>query len=360
MGRIFGNIDWVIILLLFVIACFGLFVILSISQTLFIQQLVFIAIGVVILVCLSNIDAAILLWTSPFGFVISIVLLLLSYAGPSIRGATRWIIVGPSQLQPSELIKPFLILFYSWMIVRFPPRKLTYFPLHLIVFLVPFFLVFQQPDLGSSLVYLTLWTAMMVAGGFPLVVFVSTLVTGMVTVPFLWKLLQSYQRDRILTFLNPALDPRGAGYNAIQAMIAVGSGRLFGRGLGRGTQSHLRFLPEYHTDFIFASLVEELGFIGGAILLVTYALLLLRIIAPFIRGRIVHDIPYVYSCGLFAMLMAQIVINTGMNMGIVPITGITLPLVSYGGSSILSIAVAFGILMSLRRAFDRTNQSVAI
>ena len=145
------------------------------------------------------------------------------------------------------------------------------------------------------------------------------------------------------------MDPKGAGYNALQAMIAVGSGQWFGRGLGRGTQSHLRFLPEFHTDFIFATLIEELGFLGGSLLLFGYAFLLYRIIAPVIRGVITDTRVFIYSFGLFAMLLSQIFINAGMNMGLIPITGITLPFVSYGGSSILSTAISFGILWAIAK-----------
>ncbi len=177
--------------------------------------------------------------------------------------------------------------------------------------------------------------------------------------PFLWSHLASYQQSRILTFINPALDPKGAGYNALQSMIAVGSGQWWGRGLGRGTQSHLRFLPEFHTDFIFATLVEELGFLGGTLLLTGYAFLLYRIITPIFAGAVEDTRLFIYSFGLFAMLMSQIVINAGMNMGLFPITGITLPFVSYGGSSILSTAISFGILWALVRA-NRNGSGIAI
>jgi rod shape determining protein RodA len=164
---------------------------------------------------------------------------------------------------------------------------------------------------------------------------------------------------RITTFLNPSFDPRGAGYNAFQAMITVGSGQLFGRGLGRGTQSHLKFLPEYHTDFIFATLVEELGFFGGLGLLLLYGFFLWRLIKPFLLVSEYDDVVFFYTIGFFFMILTQIIINTGMNMGIIPITGITLPFVSYGGSSLLSICIAIGILWSLKRSSVKT-QAIAI
>jgi rod shape determining protein RodA len=217
------------------------------------------------------------------------------------------------------------------------------------LFVIPFFLVFHQPDLGSSLVYGSFWSAMLLAAGLPVWFFASGAAIIGVLLPFIWTHLAVYQQSRVLTFLNPALDPKGAGYNALQAMIAVGSGQWFGRGLGRGTQSTLRFLPEFHTDFIFATLVEELGLLGGTLLLAGYAFLLYRIILPVIRGIVTDPRVFIYSFGLFAMLLSQIFINAGMNMGLIPITGITLPFVSYGGSSILSTAMAFGILWAIAK-----------
>jgi rod shape determining protein RodA len=161
--------------------------------------------------------------------------------------------------------------------------------------------------------------------------------------------LEPFQKLRIITFLNPGFDPKGAGYNAFQSMIAVGSGQFFGRGLGNRTQSHFRFLPEYHTDFIFATLVEELGALGGTLVYLLYGLLLWRIIRILVRRVVVDDVTYFFSVGLFGMLLTQILINTGMNMGIIPITGITLPFISYGGSSILSICMSFGFFFSFLR-----------
>ena len=358
MGRYFGTIDGITTLLLFAIGCFGLFILLTIDQTLFIQQLFFLIIGFILFLFVANMDPAVLWWSAPFCYIASLFLVSISYLGPTIRGASRWIMIAGGQLQPSEFVKPLLLLSFSWFIVRYPPRNIKYVPLHIILFLVPFLLVFKQPDLGSSLVYAGFWLSMMVAGGLSLLLLIVCIAGGPFLLPILWGLLREYQQARILTFLNPALDPKGAGYNALQSMIAVGSGKLFGRGLGRGTQSHLRFLPEYHTDFIFATLVEELGFIGGLLLLSAYFLLLSRIILPFLRGINQHDGVFVYSFGLLAMVMVQIVVNTGMNMGLIPITGITLPFVSYGGSSILSVAVSFGMLMSLRR-MARGNAPIA-
>lgn len=312
----------------------------------------------VLLFACSRLDPAVLWWFAPIGYILGNVFLLLSYFGPSVRGATRWIMLGSAQLQPSELSKPLFLLAFSYFLAKYSPRKLQYIPMHVILICIPFILVFRQPDLGSGIVYGTFWLSMMLAAGLPVAIIVIGLIGGSFAFPALWMSLLPYQRQRISTFINPALDPGGAGYNALQAMIAVGSGQLFGRGLGRGTQSHLRFLPEHHTDFIFATLIEEFGLLGGILLLSFYGLLLTRIIMP-LMGTVKHTGVFIYSIGLFSMLLSQIFINVAMNMGLVPITGITLPFVSYGGSSILSLSIAFGLLWALSK--DKvTDASIAI
>ncbi len=339
--------DWSTIIVLLLLTVFGLFILLTVNSALFYQQLLYSGIGLVLLLVISKIDPILLTWFVPFGYIGSILFLALSYIGPAIRGAHRWILIGQQQIQPSEIVKPVLLLVFAYLITKFPPKKLPEILFHSIIFFIPFFLVFRQPDLGTSLVYVAMWGAMMIMGGFPLVLFFGGIGTTVAGLPILWNLLASYQKSRIITFLDPMLDPQGAGYNAIQAVIAIGSGQWFGRGLGLGTQSHLRFLPEYYTDFMFATLVEELGFVGGAILLVLYTILLWNIIKPLIKNTIVGRLPVIYTIGVFTMLLTQIAINSGMNMGILPITGITLPLVSYGGSSLLSIALSFGILRAI-------------
>jgi len=356
MGRNASNFDWIIALLLLYLGCFGLFLLLTIGKDVFIQQGIFLIIGFILILICSRIDSVILWWFAPIGYIVANIFLALSYFGPSIRGATRWIVIGTAQLQPSELAKPLFMLAFAYFITRYSPRKLKNIPLHIILFIIPFILVFQQPDLGSSIVYASFWVAMLLAGGLPVSIFLTVCVCISLLLPGIWMLLLPYQKERILTFLDPAIDPQGAGYNALQSMIAVGSGQFFGRGLGRGTQSHLRFLPEHHTDFIFATLVEELGLVGGILLLAGYVALLYRIIQPFFRGVKQDAGVFIYSIGLFAMLLSQIFINTGMNMGLIPITGITLPFISCGGSSILSSTVAFGFLWALQRG--KTDDSV--
>lgn len=355
MGKNASNFDGITALLLLCLGSFGLFLLLTLGKEYFFQQFLYMVVGGVILVIFSRLDATLLWWFAPIGYVLGTVFLALSYLGPSIRGATRWLIIGTAQLQPSELAKPLFLLGFAYFLQRYSARSVRNVFLHVILITIPFLLVFKQPDLGSSLVYVGFWVCMLLAGGLSVRILIASVLGGVFLLPLSWSVLAGYQKSRILTFLNPSLDPQGAGYNALQAMIAVGSGQWFGRGLGRGTQSHLRFLPEYHTDFIFATLIEELGFIGGIILLTLYVLLLTRIVSSLLREYKEEAGIFIYSIGLFAMLLSQVVINTGMNMGLIPITGITLPLVSYGGSSILSTAMSFGILWALQKG--RVNRS---
>lgn len=341
--------DWMILLPLLLLGFVGLFLLLTTNTVLFWQQLAFLIAGGIFIVLLSRLDGIVLWWFAPYGYLLSLILLSVSYFFEPIRGASRWIVIGGIHLQPSEIMKPLVLLAFARVIASFSPRKLKWIWVHLLIFAIPFFLVFRQPDLGTSLVYAAAWLCMIIAGGFPIALLVLGGVVGISGFPLFWNALASYQKARILTFLNPGVDPQGTGYNALQAMIAVGSGQLFGRGLGRGTQSHLRFLPEFHTDFIFATLVEELGFVGGIALFVLYGGLLWQLINPYLRGSVGTPFVFFYTVGLFGILLTQVVINTGMNMGIIPVTGITLPFVSYGGSSILSLCIAFGILIALRK-----------
>lgn len=359
MGRYTGGIDWITTVALLFLGLFGLFILLTINGSLFTTQLVMLVAGFVVLWIVSHVQPQFLWWFAPIGYCLSLVFLGLTYFSPEIRGASRWITVAGFQLQPSELVKPIVLLAMARFIAQYPPRQLRNIPLHLLLFLVPFLLVFKQPDLGSSIVYFSMWLAMMLAGGLPLTLLVGTAIFGSILLPWGWHALEPYQKSRILTFVNPGYDPQGAGYNAVQAMIAVGSGQLTGRGLGRGTQSHLRFLPEYHTDFIFATLIEELGLLGGLALFAVYGFLLWRLLSPLLRGRVVDIFPYVYTIGLFAILLTQLFVNAGMNMGLIPITGITLPFVSYGGSSILSISLSVGILWAIIN-LKTERQSIAI
>lgn len=344
------NFDFLILLAVVVVASLGLTILWSVAPALLSQQFIFLILGFILFFSFSRIDFRLFAHFKWFFYLFPCFLLLLTFFfGSWTRGAVRWIEIGPLRLQPSELAKPFLIVFFASFLssgLSFKRVLVSFFLL-----LIPLFLVFKQPDLGNTLILLAFFTTIVIMGGLrPIFIWLGTFLVGGLT-PFFWYFLKDYQKERLISFLNPYHDPLGAGYNLFQAMIAVGSGQIIGRGLGRGTQSHLQFLPEHHTDFIFASLAEELGFVGSFILLFAYGLLLWRILKT--AERIQDPFGVLICGGVFGMLLTQIFINIGMNIGLLPITGITLPLVSYGGSSLISTLLSLGLVESVAREIKR-------
>lgn len=345
MGRQSQTSGWSIVIAALLLTIYGLATLLSLDRQLFYQQLVFSVVGVVLFMLFMRTDFSLYRYLDRYIYGFSIILLLLTFLGPEVRGATRWLEIAGMRVQPSELVKPFLILSWASFLQRYPIDKLRNFFLHLVLITVPFLLVFEQPDLGNAIVLFATWLAMVVMSGLPwLVVGVAGLIAALLA-PLGYTFLEDYQKQRLMTFINPLHDPRGAGYNSIQSIIAVGSGQLFGRGFGRGTQTLLRFLPEYHTDFIFASFSEEFGLFGSVLLLATFFVLLWQIILH--ARRVATDtFAFAFMVGLCVMIATQMIVNVGMNVGLVPITGITLPFVSYGGSSLLSMWISIGMLFS--------------
>lgn len=266
------------------------------------------------------------------------------FIGFESRGSTRWISFGPVNFQPSEFAKPVLILTLAWFWSKNSATWKAIFRSVLITLPI-FALIFIQPDLGTSLTILAIWGGLLVASNISIAKILTLLIIGLLALPTSWFFMHDYQRERIISFVSPEQDPQGIGFHAIQSTIAVGSGNIFGRGLGRGTQSRLQFLPEFRTDFIFAFIAEELGFVGSSIVLILYGLIMFLIfrIISLSRDRFGELI----GIGVLSMLGIQIFINVGMNIGILPITGITLPLLSYGGSSLLSVLVCLGLVASV-------------
>jgi rod shape determining protein RodA len=210
---------------------------------------------------------------------------------------------------------------------------------------VPVLLVMAQPDLGTALVFIAIWLGMVLVSNIKKIYVLILGGVGLVLMPIVWLFLHDYQRKRIVTFFNPGADPLGAGYNVLQSIIATGSGRFFGRGLGYGYQSQLKFLPIQHTDFIFAVLAEELGFFGALVLLILFFILLIRILRTTFQAF--DSFGMFLGMGIFVMIVFQILVNIGMNMGIMPVTGVPLPLISAGGSSLIMIMIGIGIMESI-------------
>lgn len=348
-GGVFSHIDWGLITPVAVLALFGLTTLFSISIDVFRNQLLFLTVSFFAFVFFSNVNWKVLrLYSLPMYIFSVMILIFVLFVGSENRGAVRWIEFFGFQIQFSEIMKPFLIISLSAFLANKDLSLKTLFSA--ILFLMPIaFLIYKQPDLGNALIYVIVATFLFLINGFSFVYFfLGTLFIGILS-PVIWGLLHEYQRQRVLTFLYPSSDPLGASYNVIQSVIAVGSGMVFGKGLGQGTQSMLRFLPERHTDFIFATFSEEFGFIGSLLLLFTFVFLLYKMFLIFLNTE--DKFAKIFSAGAFFLILTQVFVNVGMNMGILPIVGVTLPFVSAGGSSVLSNFILLGFLSAISKNF---------
>ena len=264
----------------------------------------------------------------------------------SLPGSVRWIQLGNFTIQPSELIKPLLIIIFAgFLSVKHSWSQPIQFIVYGLLVLLPAGLIYFQPDLGSTLVVLAIWLGMLLASDWPWFYPFSLIIAGAAFIPLAIKFLHPYQQQRLLTFLNPYQQAGSSGYQVIQSLVAIGSGGFFGRGLGQGIQLQLQFLPESHTDFIFAALAEELGFVGSCVLILAYFWLLKYLLT--LASQAPDKFGYLVVMGSFFMLSFQIIVNLGMNLGILPVTGITLPLASGGGSSLLSVMFCLGLVANI-------------
>ena len=282
----------------------------------------------------------------PLYFLTLLLLLLTDLLAPKVNGAQSWLGVGGIRFQPSEFAKITIILTMSKFLSRYPPLDFKTFMAGLGVIMLPVILVVIQPDAGSALVYLVISFGMLLAAGTPFKFLGSLIGLGLSAIPLMIIfVLKEYQKNRILVFIDPMRDPLGAGYNVIQSRIAVGSGGVYGKGFMMGTQSKLKFLPEPHTDFIFSVFSEEFGFIGGLILVILFTVLLFRVILTGIRSR--ERRCKILCAGVASWLWFQMFESIGMSIGIMPVTGLPLPFLSYGGSSLLATFMALGLVASI-------------
>jgi rod shape determining protein RodA len=318
----------------------------TISPQLFPSYYFYYLVSFVIFFIFLRIDFDVLKLFSAHLYILSIIALITPLLiGQVTRGAVRWIPLGELSVQPSELVRPFLFLYFSKCLIgnQISFRKILK---SLVVFLLPFGLILVQPSLGVS--FLT-------AVGFAGVVLASSIskkqlfifsILILLILPLVWLFLAPYQKERIIGFVDPYKDPRGIGYNSIQSMISVGSGGLLGRGLGKGVQTQLSFLPERHSDFIFASIAEELGFVGAGFVLLLFVILFL-VMTSFIE-RSGNSYARAFITAVVFSLMAETFIHLGMNMGLLPITGVPLPFVSAGGSSLLGNSISIAMVLKAR------------
>lgn len=353
MRQFASKIDWLLLLPAIFLVCLSLLMLFSTSVTQtgtdwspLIRQASYFLVGLFVFFFFAALDYRLLARYSLWFYLALLGLLVLTYfLGSQTRGSVRWIDLKFVTIQASEFAKPILIVFLAYFFAKANPNKIWNLILSIVILALPLGLILNQPDLGSSLVIISIWVSLVFVSGLNPFYFGFLLLVPLLSMPVFWHFLKDYQKARIETFLNPNSDPLGRGYNLVQAIIAVGSGQFFGRGLGRGTQSHLNFLPEQKTDFIFATSAEELGFVGIFLLLSLFAFLAYRLFSALSKSRDLEGSLIIVGC--LVTIMVQVFINAGMNLGLLPITGITLPFVSFGGSSLISLFALLGLVESV-------------
>ncbi len=312
------------------------------------NQIIFAGLGLAALALAARLDYR--MWARFSTWLYFVTLAMLGYvilAGKTALGATRWINLGFFQFQPSELAKIVLIVVLAKFLANHYEEmdRLKWLLLSLVYTLVPVGLVLAQPDLGTAIILILIWLIMVLVSRARKRHVLGLVALGLLFLPVALLLLQPYQRARLTAFLHPAADPLRSGYNVVQAQIAVGSGEVFGRGLSAGSQSQLNFLPSQHTDFIFAVLSEKLGFVGAVVVLALFTLLLIR--AALVAYKANDRFGLFLAVGVTTLFLFHFLINVGMNLGIMPVTGIPLPFISYGGTSLIISLVAIGLLESI-------------
>jgi len=359
-----GKVDKV---LLFAVLCISLFGILFVHSATYdpinypgqlsplaVKQCIWILTGLLIMLLVTKIDFFKILNISVVLYILNLLLLVLLFTiGGERFGARRWLILGPISLQPSEFVKITFILVLAAFLGERRERggSFSNFFGALFIAFPAMALIFLQPDLGTALVLIPILFSMLFICGENIKYMLAVIIAGLSALPVLWNILRDYQKTRLMVFLNPNLDPLGAGYTIIQSKIAIGSGGLFGKGWMNGTQSYLKFLPERHTDFIFSVIGEELGFIGAIGLVACYALI-------FIRGvRILYKSTNIYeraiAAGVITLIAFQVFVNLSMTIGIMPVVGLPLPVISYGGSGTITALIGMGLLLNISKRTSR-------
>ena len=347
------GINWGLVLLLTCIACMGFAMLYSAAnghwEPWAAKQVVRFAVAVVIMVIVAAVDLRFWLRSAYLIYIAALLLLIaVEVRGAIGMGAQRWIDLGVIQLQPSELMKIALVLalarYFSMLTIEEIGRPWRLI-LPALLILLPAGLVMKQPDLGTAMMLVLSGGAIFFLAGVRWWKFALVLVAAGGAAPVAWRFLRDYQKNRILNFLDPENDPLGAGYHSLQSKIAIGSGGLFGKGFMAGSQAHLSFLPEKQTDFIFTMLAEEFGLVGCIVLLAAYTLVFIYGFAIAFRSR--SHFGRLLALGLTINVFLYVFINTGMVMGLLPVVGVPLPLISYGGTAMLTVMFGFGLMMSV-------------
>jgi rod shape determining protein RodA len=359
--RLIQNFDWATFSTVLIISAIGVMTIFSatrqpaeaVQSPLCIKQIIWLFVGLCGLILFTSFDY---IWLSRVsvpvyiaGIILLVIVLILGRTG---MGAQRWISLGPLSFQPSEFFKLILIIMLAnyFSLMSGSMATIQVIRVFFAIVFLPFVLLFKQPDLGTAIVIFIIFSSMLLSKGLQKKVLVLIIVICMVSLPFLgnimWTGLKDYQKNRLIAFIDPEVDPTGIGYHINQSKVAIGSGEIIGKGFLRGTQGPFRFLPERHTDFIFAVFAEEWGFAGTAILLSLYFLLIMRGLDTAMKAK--DEFGRMLALGITFMFTVYFFVNIGMTLGMMPVVGIPLPFMSYGGTALLSNFISVGVLINIR------------
>ncbi len=356
--KISSRIDWLLVLFIVPLILSGLFTMKSFvpnenPDNFFGKQIIWITLSFIVFFTFSFIDFRFLKRTNVIVFLYILfcgMLLVLPILGSISHGAKSWFSFGSFSFQPVDLMKLVLVIILAKYFSRrhVEIRNVKHIFISGLYALIPIILVLLQPDFGSAMIISLIWLGMVLVSGISKAHLFLVFISGVVAIGLLWIFaFAPYQKARILNFFNPLTDIHGSGYNSFQSTIAVGSGQILGKGLGFGTQSRLKFLPENQTDFIFAAFAEEWGFVGSMLILLLFGLIIWRILYCASLGA--TNFEMLFGMGIAIYLMSHVLVNIGMNLGLLPVTGIPLPFMSYGGSHLLTELAGLGILMSMRK-----------
>ncbi|MCE3232203.1 MAG: rodA [Rickettsiaceae bacterium] len=344
--------NWSLIMIMTTVACIGFVILYSAADGNLnpwaSKQMIRFMVFFPIMLFIAMVDIRV--WFKSAYFIYSLVLVALIFTelwGATAMGATRWLRIGALNVQPSELMKlsvVFALAHYFHTVSAANIGRVTYLIIPLIMVLFPVALVMKQPDLGTAMILLMVGGAVFFAAGVKIWKFVVVGVLGIVTLPLAWSRMHDYQKNRVITFLDPESDPMGTGYNLIQSKIAIGSGGFMGKGFMKGTQSQLSFLPEKQTDFIFTMFTEEFGFIGGVTIIALYCILIGYGILIATNAK--STFARLMAIGVTSIMFFHVFINIAMVMGLIPIVGVPLPLLSSGGTIMMTVMIGFGLLLN--------------
>lgn len=344
------KIDYVLLFLLLLLISLGLFILYSAAGndigTVY-RQVVRLSVGMLILLFIAQIPPPVLKMFSPLIYLAGLAALIgVLLFGVEGKGAQRWLDLGLFRIQPAEFMKLAVPMMVAWFFSsrRLPP-KLKHVVVAVAIVCIPMLLIMKQPDLGTALLVTASGLIVVFLSGIRWRLILAALLVVLISAPVLWMNMHSYQKQRVMTFINPESDPLGSGYHIIQSKIAIGSGGLYGKGWLNGTQSRLDFLPERHTDFIFSVFAEEFGWFGAVVLLLLYLLVVLRGLLIAMNAR--DDYSRLLAGSISLTFFLYLFVNVGMVTGLMPVVGVPLPLVSYGGTSFVTLMLGFGMLMSI-------------